>query len=817
MKTLFFRNKALIITILSILCAAFMAFAVASVRVLPVSAAETAAVTGVQVRSWGIGNGYDFIVLQNSAYSAITADTTVSGAENYNTRSKVKIYTSETDTAGKYLTEICGIWWTQNLWGSGGLMLAVDDYNTYNGTTIYKITVEAGCQLPCGDTVYETAETVSYINNDFGKADSKNGAFNWTRVADEIGTASLNGVQVRSMGAYNDPSNGHYGYNFIALLSNVYDTTPSGKADISNFNTREKIKIYTSATEGSSKSLSELIGSWYEYEQFNQNGLMLAYNTPSDYATYNGKTIYKIVIEKGCQLPYGQYGYYVTSEEYTFYNTEFGSDDVINGAFKWSTDPQFETEISLTGVQMRGAHNGWYYYLVLRSDSYSEKTSTEGIDGATDITVYGYDKIRLYTSADDTTGKPLSELTLQHIGCNQWGENGLFINFAEYDNGGYGGHQIYKITIEKGCALPSGDGKFFVVDKDYYYTNDDYGNSDKKLEAYRWVGSLAKAEFIADGKTIATREFIYGVDTVIADVPAVPAKDGYTVRWQDYSLDAVPKVIYAEYFMGYAYGRSISLEGEISVNFYIRLLDDEATVTLASTKGDPITLKGSEADTKTINDTVYKVFSYRLAAKDYDADVTLSITPSITTNGEKGITVSSSVKEYAEETAKDGATSSNLKDLAQSLLNYCSAAKAYFGNETVEAYTGEVALDSYKPVSSGTAPSGVTLNGATLVLESKTAIKIYFSGENASSAVCTVNGETVEQTREDDYYVITIENVVAQKLDEAYTITIGDLTINYSALSYAYAVAGNSAETDANLINLVKYLYDYNVKAKDFF
>lgn len=48
-----------------------------------------------------------------------------------------------------------------------------ENYVKYNGETIYKITIEAGCQLPCGDVVYTTTETVTYVNQDYGNATAK--------------------------------------------------------------------------------------------------------------------------------------------------------------------------------------------------------------------------------------------------------------------------------------------------------------------------------------------------------------------------------------------------------------------------------------------------------------------------------------------------------------------------------------------------------------------------------------------------------------------------------------------------------------------
>ena len=91
-----------------------------------------------------------------------------------------------------------------------------------------------------------------------------------------------------------------------------------------------------------------------------------------------------------------------------------------------------ETEISLSGIQMRGAINGWYYYLVLQSDGYNDLSSVESIaDGTTILTS---DKIKLYTSAEDS-GTTLTDLTVQHVDQSFSGwTSGLFVNFAKYDS-----------------------------------------------------------------------------------------------------------------------------------------------------------------------------------------------------------------------------------------------------------------------------------------------------------------------------------------------------------------------------------------------
>ena len=310
----------------------------------PVHADDTLAaeVTGVQVRSAGSDqsggydtNGYNMIVLQNDMYAGIVQDTSVSNAGTYNTRSKVKIFTSADDSEGIYLTEICGTWWTQNIWSCAGLCLMYNtpaDYATYNGATIYKIAIEAGCELPCGDKVYTTSETVTYINQDFGNESAKYMASSWQKEIPVL-DGDVSGVQIRSAGAWETSGT----ENFIVLQSSVYEAGVSGTIAAANYNTLSKIKIYTSPEDAEGELLSDgLIGGWWEYSYWNTNALFLAYNTPADYGTYNGATIYKIVIEEGCELPCGSVKY-VTTEEKTFYNLDYSNENAVNSAVNWKT------------------------------------------------------------------------------------------------------------------------------------------------------------------------------------------------------------------------------------------------------------------------------------------------------------------------------------------------------------------------------------------------------------------------------------------------------------------------------------------------
>ena len=300
----------------------------------------TAEVTGVQVRSAGSDqsggydtNGYNMIVLQNDMYAGIVQDTTVSNAGTYNTRSKVKIFTSADDSEGIYLTEICGTWWTQNIWSCAGLCLMYNtpaDYATYNGATIYKIAIEAGCELPCGDKVYTTSETVTYINQDFGNESAKYMASSWQKEIPVL-DGDVSGVQIRSAGAWATSGTD----NFIILKSPIYDgSLTDAVSDSGSYNTKGKIKVYLSS-EDTGSYLTEICGGWWPYVYWGEYGLFIAVNA-SSYGTYNGATIYKIVIEEGCELPCGDVKY-VTTEDKTFYNLDYSNENAVNSAVNWKT------------------------------------------------------------------------------------------------------------------------------------------------------------------------------------------------------------------------------------------------------------------------------------------------------------------------------------------------------------------------------------------------------------------------------------------------------------------------------------------------
>lgn len=103
-----------------------------------------------------------------------------------------------------------------------------------------------------------------------------------------------------------------------------------------------------------------------------------------------------------------------------------------------------ETEISLTGIQMRGAINGWYYYLVLQSDGYNGLAMSE--ENADCKTILTSDKIKLYTSADDS-GTTLTDLTVQHVDQNRTDWTDFVYQFCQVRQ-----HPRRTPSVQSGCG-----------------------------------------------------------------------------------------------------------------------------------------------------------------------------------------------------------------------------------------------------------------------------------------------------------------------------------------------------------------------------
>ena len=119
-------------------------------------------------------------------------------------------------------------------------------------------------------------------------------------------------------------------------------------------------------------------------------------------------------------------------------------------------------------------------------------------------------------------------------------------------------------------------------------------------------------------------------------------------------------------------------------------------------------------------------------------------------------------------------------------------------------------------------PEGVSFEGATLSLRSKTTLSLYFVKEaGAPDIELSMDGKTegvdYELAQNGNEFVIRIRNIAAAELDNFFTVKVnGTGTVTYSPMTYCYKAA-NSETASEKLKNTVKALYNYWLAAETFF
>ena len=189
-------------------------------------------------------------------------------------------------------------------------------------------------------------------------------------------------------------------------------------------------------------------------------------------------------------------------------------------------------------------------------------------------------------------------------------------------------------------------------------------------------------------------------------------------------------------------------------------------------------------------------------------------------NGPVGDAVSKSLAEYVIA-LKNSTNDPALQNLLKAMLNYGAAAQTFFNYRTTALANADLTAEEkvlvacdptpYKLTRGGSEP-GITLAGATLELESETAIYISFRLDGSKSIdqyTFTVNGQKVDTFEENGRHYVVIPNLGAHRLDEMFTVQCGGIYINYGALSYVKQVY-DKADASQAWRDVVTALYRYN-------
>ena len=293
---------------------------------------------------------------------------------------------------------------------------------------------------------------------------------------------------------------------------------------------------------------------------------------------------------------------------------------------------------------------------------------------------------------------------------------------------------------------------------------------------------------------------------------------------------------------GYFAYRSISLEGDICINFYVDLTDAELA-------------RGAEVSFSWIVNGVEKTHAVTLTAENKTdlgykatvpvavAEMTYDVTATLTLGGEEADTNTYSVRRYADAVLTDAYKEEYLEKhtddeyaklvkLIKTMLDFGAKAQINFerntdflANEDIDYSMQKVnaSMITTEPddMSSGLDAYGLEYAGSTIVYLSKTSIRHYYTvtDQDDFDAVrddITFNGEKVDCSNKDGKIYFELKNVAAADLDKPYTLTIGERSYRYCVLDYVRDClsAPNAPYATKQLVSAT---YWYNQAANDYF
>ena len=288
-------------------------------------------------------------------------------------------------------------------------------------------------------------------------------------------------------------------------------------------------------------------------------------------------------------------------------------------------------------------------------------------------------------------------------------------------------------------------------------------------------------------------------------------------------------------------GYTLSLDGNIGVNFYMSLSDDvindpDAYMQFTLPDGTIKTLHTYEAypDTSMDQYTTYYVFSCGVLSSQMTGEIRAQLFDG---EGNSSKEYTYSVAEYAEYLLahKEDYKESDI-NLVKALLNLGATSQIYFnGNKNNLANSilsdddknvpilDASALEQYKSVNTKSQLGEFV--GFDLMLKSKTTLNLYFKpAENVDidSIDFTVNDTYFMPISDGDYYYIPLEGLKAWELDKTFTFSATSKqdesissTIQCSAMSYCYNVLRDYGKTYSDKLKTsVSALRAFNEAAK---
>lgn len=292
-------------------------------------------------------------------------------------------------------------------------------------------------------------------------------------------------------------------------------------------------------------------------------------------------------------------------------------------------------------------------------------------------------------------------------------------------------------------------------------------------------------------------------------------------------------------------GNSLSLNGNIGVNFYMELDDGVLAdsgayllFTYANGTTKKVLVQEARVDTQTAAGKTYYVFPCEVAAKEMTDTILAQMHLS---DGRTGKRYAYTVKQYADyllEHTEEQPAYEKAAPLVRAMLNYGAYAQLNFQHSLTTLANANFS-ESEKSVEQVTAQTlaayrnqtvqqsdFVKLEGASLSLDSQTTLRLYFScqGDAAIEDLRFFWGEqALTPQKSGNFYCVELSDIAAKNLGTAYTVRVtcgeASLDVQYSAMAYGYHVLQRdvSATRTQALKDTIAAMYLYYQAAKDYF
>ena len=285
-------------------------------------------------------------------------------------------------------------------------------------------------------------------------------------------------------------------------------------------------------------------------------------------------------------------------------------------------------------------------------------------------------------------------------------------------------------------------------------------------------------------------------------------------------------------------GYSLSLTGNIGVNFYMELsdkiiTDENAYMQFTLPNGTVTKVPVSEAQTNTTikEGTTYYRFPCEVSSYEMTQDIKAQMFDG---NGNCGKEYTYTVRDYAQYILNHVDLYVDTYPFAVAMLNYGACSQKYF-NQAVEELANKYLNDDGQEIPdrfdgyidgfvAKKAENDVLgqFAGLSMVLKSETTLNLFYEpkeGIDVSKLIFSVDGKEITPIKRGQYYILSLENIGANELGNSKTFTVTDgtntLSGDYCAMMYCYQVL-NAAEGTYkdDLVTLVKAFSNYAYTAR---